>query len=76
MQLSIGTGGSVSCSDGAYSTRPTCGWALDVNGNQVANSQGFCCYCTLLQLSSGTFGTTVAQRASCLGCPDLQAQIC
>lgn len=64
LQIAINTGGTVGCSDGAFSTTPTCGWAKDVSGKQISNSQGFCCFCSLEQLSGGTFGTVTVTRGS------------
>lgn len=51
LQISINTGGSVACIDGALASNPTCGWAYTVSGSKVANSQGFCCQCSFSQLT-------------------------
>lgn len=32
-----------SCVDGPSSSSPTCGWFTDYQGNNVPDSQGFCC---------------------------------
>mgnify|MGYP007113767996 FL=1 len=36
-----------SCVDGANAGSPTCGWFRDEAGNNVPDSQGFCCSCSL-----------------------------
>nr|BAE71144.1 generative cell specific-1 [Physarum polycephalum] len=38
-----------SCQSGAYSDNPTCGWYKDSNGNNIPDSQGFCCSCNLAE---------------------------
>ncbi len=40
----------MACVDGALASNPTCGWAYTTSGVKVANSQGFCCQCSLSQL--------------------------
>ncbi|KAK9799370.1 hypothetical protein WJX73_004741 [Symbiochloris irregularis] len=62
-----GAGNTVhSCSAGALASTPTCGWALDSLGRQIYNSQGFCCSCSLSQVSAATLGNgyTTATRAT------------
>ena len=46
-----------SCVAGAYATSPTCGWAIDSNGRNIYNSQGFCCACTLSQVAASTLSS-------------------
>ena len=54
LQIYINTGGSTACVDGALANNPTCGWATTVGGARIANSQGFCCSCSLAQLTTGS----------------------
>ncbi|CAB3989881.1 Hypothetical predicted protein [Paramuricea clavata] len=37
----------VSCRDGFWDTRATCGFAHDHKGNRIWDSQGFCCSCSM-----------------------------
>ena len=73
-QAIIRTGGNnpiSSCDDNPFSTAPTCGWAIDGNGNNVYASQGFCCSCTSSALAAATFTSGTNQRTSltAIGCP-------
>lgn len=51
-----------SCADGNYEQEknPTCGWQRNENGAVMANSQGFCCLCSIEQL----FGRKEQTRAN------------
>ena len=42
-----GTGYSSSCKDRSDEETPTCGWVLDEDGNNIPDSQGFCCDCSM-----------------------------
>ncbi len=55
-----------SCQDGAYSSSPTCGWQTDSNGNQIANSQGYCCNCEFWEI----IGLSSSQNNRALDCGD------
>lgn len=60
MQAVILTGASnavKSCEDGDMTQNPTCGWARDGNNKLIYNSQGFCCACTLSQITKTTVGS-------------------
>ena len=62
MQAVVLTGASnavKSCVAGSLATAPTCGWATTATGAHVANSQGFCCSCSLSQVAKTTVGSTV-----------------
>ncbi|KAK9858858.1 hypothetical protein WJX84_008886 [Apatococcus fuscideae] len=65
------TGGShtlTSCSDGAASNSPTCGWATNYLAARITDSQGFCCSCTLSQVGSSTFGSSTTTTRANLDC--------
>ena len=38
------------CIDGANAANPTCGWAKTSSGENIPNSQGYCCTCALAQM--------------------------
>lgn len=70
------------CVAGALATDPTCGFAYGPNGKPIADSEGFCCTCSLSQLlglsTQGTRGTLncqlfglVSSSAHCLRESDL-----
>lgn len=40
------------CKDNLSEEQPTCGWQYSNTGQQVPNSQGFCCSCSLINLQS------------------------
>jgi hypothetical protein len=42
--------------DGALDSNPTCGWYM-LSGQRQADSQGFCCDCTLSSIFDDTFGS-------------------
>nr|AKS04553.1 HAP2-like protein [Andalucia godoyi] len=68
--------GAFGCTDSGGASSPSCGWAQDSNGNNIPDSQGFCCSCTLMDavnsqrtrasLSCLTGFLTSYQSAHCL----------
>lgn len=64
------------CKDGANEAEPTCGWVYDAKNSKIANSQGFCCSCSVTQVfgvsKEGTRGSLdcnlLAKRQSSAHC--------
>eukprot|EP00877_Chromochloris_zofingiensis_P011445 jgi/Chrzof1/6554/Cz19g00260.t1 len=64
---SITRPGPGNCKDGAYDTAPTCGWYY-ASGQQLADSQGFCCQCSPGQIWDSTLGQNTQKSRGGIDC--------